>query len=451
MYNKIAYLYSSMKAHSFLLSLLLIAFLACKKDPAQKGEPKFAGAGREKFKDTLALLPGNNLNDVFVSYCMPMNNFFVIQKTSGSQYNFYKCNTEIKLLESKTIDLGPEILLGIKASKTEDAFYTLTATKNFSYTSSTLINAYKRVNYTFDSTHTCNSTSLFDYQYDDQFNLNPETKGPNFSTLNKFYGLGNLLWTKQLDGNYFEGQCLETDLEGNVYVLTADRNPVTPIINTSISGPLPYYDFVIDGNSFSIYRFTKHGSQTFKKTISHVKDIMYNSYFKISLNVSKTNVNVYNAHEIYTFDLFGNLVTQTKPLSNACYSYISSAISNPYCNNTFVTGNVSYDLINSQNNPRYLAAYNGASPFIIKQPINYSQLTLIDNSENIYLAGGSSVAKINNIGNPIYDFQFLSDPPYVFYLDRNSGAIDKENKLYCFANMLSHIAVYKFDDTGKYH
>lgn len=439
-----------MKVNSFLIFLFGITLLCCKKEPAQKGGMRYLGPGRERFKDTLAILPGNNHNDVFASYCPAVNNFFVVHQTTGSQYNFYKCNTEVKLLASKTIDLGTETLLDIKASKTEEAFYTLTSTKNFTSPSSNPINAYKRVNYYFDSTHSCSSSSIFDYQYDDSFNPDPETKGTNFSALNKFDGLGNLVWTKQLDGNYFDGKCLETDLDGNVYVLTADKCPVTPKINTSLSGPLPYYYFVNDSNSFSIYRFTSHGSETFKKTIFHVKDINYANHLALSLNVSKTNITVNNLNDIYTFDLFGNLITQVKPFSNACYSYINSAISNPYCNRTFVTGNVTYDLSNQINNPRYFASYNGASPSVITQITNFSQLTLIDNSENIYLAGSTTLAKLNSSGIFIYGFQYLSDPPFNFILDRNNGSIDKENNLYCFANMLSHIAVYKFDDAGKY-
>jgi len=440
-----------MKSNLFLFFFLAVALLACKKEPAQKGSLQNPGPGREKFKDTLALLPGTNHNDVFVSYGAAVNNFFVLHQTSTSQYNFYKCNTEVKLLSYKTIDFGTEKLISIKASKTEDAFYTLTATKNFSQTASTLINAYKRVNYYFDSTHSCNSSSLFDYQYDEAFDPNPETKGINFSTLNKFDGLGNLLWTKQLDGNYFDGACLETDLEGNVYVLTADKYPITYVLNTSITGPVPYYDPVMDGNNFSIYRFTQHGNQTFKKTISHVKDVLYNSDLKISLNVSKTNISVYNTYEIYTFDLLGNLLTQNKPQLNICYNYISSAISNPYCNRTYVTGYITYNLSDPMGYAKYLAAYNSSSPFIAAQAINYSQLTLIDNSENIYLGGGTYLSKINSSGISIYSGQYLFGNPFNFILNRNNGAIDKENKLYCFANMLSHIAVFKFDDTGKYN
>ncbi len=436
--------------------IILLAFTAiivsnCSKKPFPVDPPiTSSGGAREKFKDTLVLYASPNYNNIFVTYCPSNNSFFAVQKISTSQYNLHKSDLEINLIYTKTIDLGPNELIGIKGAQNECSFYTLNSTNNFIPGNQPLINAYARSNYIMDSASHCMINKIYDYQYDDSFQSGADIKGVNYSTLNKFDANGNLVWSNQLTGNYFDGNSLETDPSGNIYVLTANKLPRTPKLNVAFSSTLiPYYDLVVDSNSFSIYKFNSSGNQIFKKTITQVKDINYWT-FNPSLNVSKTNITISNINNLYTFDLDGNLLSQNKPVSNACYNYISSVISNPEINNTFVCGTLNYQQGNPAASLRYIASYNGTSPTVLSQTANYSQLTLIDNLENIYLASSSYLAKINNNGGFTYGFLPLYDPPYNFILDKKSGVIDKYNSLYCFSNRLDHIAVYKFDNDGKY-
>jgi len=301
-----------------------------------------------------------------------------------------------------------------------------------------------------DSSYHCIS-KIYDYTFDDSFNINGEIKVNNNSTLNKFDGFGNLMWTKQLDGNYFDGKALETDQNGNVYVLTASKHPLTPKLSSAYSSTLvPYYEFVTDSNSISIYKFDNNGNQEFKKTLLNIKNNTPNS-FNPSLSLSKTTITIANTDNLYMLDLDGNLISQNKPIANTCYNYINSIISSPFINHTFINGQVNY-LFNS-NRLGYLAFYNSTAPVIISQSNNLSyDFLVIDNLENIYVGSAlnSTIKKLNNNGTVLY-FNSLLDGNYSFGLSKRSTVLDLGNSLYTFSNKIDQIAVYKFDSDGKFN
>lgn len=435
-------------------TLILIVTLAtlvssCKKKSSEESPTTTNSNIRDKFRDTLVLQSINNYNPVFATYCAFSDDFFVVQKKAGTQYEFYKCDIEINQIFSKTLNLGSDSLLEIKASKTENSFFTLTSTNNFTTPNPLYINAYVLNNFSLDSTSNC-AFKLTDYYFEPSFNVSSEQQNNNKSTLNKFDGTGALLWTKQLDGNLFDGQALETDLNGNIYVLTASKHPLAPKLSSAFTSTLvPYYEYMTDSNSCSIYKFDTYGNQEFKKTILNFKENNPQS-FKPSLTLSKTVITISNTNSIYMFDLYGNLLSQNKPFINTCYNYINSTVSNPYITHTFISGSINY--INSVTNSGYFALFNGLSPSIITQSNNLNyEFVAIDQLENIYLGGlfNTTLKKLNNNGSILYNSP-LYDAPYSFGLSKKSTVIDMNNSIYTFSNRNDLIAVYKFDSNGKF-
>lgn len=431
--------------------LLVLILLSCnKKSNTPEVLPDPASNSRSKFKDTLVTNTSANTNEIFASYNPSNDNLIVVQQISGSQYKLYKCDADIKLLGSATIDLGPDQLIEIEASKKEDAFFTLTATNNYQTINPVFINAYVIQNPYLDSTSNCIS-KIFNYAYDDAFNLNPETMGNNYSTLNKFDQNGTIAWTKQLDGNYFDGRAIETDQNGNVFVLTSSRFPLTPKLNSTFTGTLvPYYDFVNDSNSISIYKFDKHGTQLFKKTIQNVKEISPFG-FNPSLSLSDNYLTVSNTNNIYVLDLYGNLYSQTKPIVNSCYSYINAAISNPFIKQTFVMGAINYNQSTSSLNYMSVTS-NGSSHSTISQSANLNTKFIVaDNIGNVFMTQlGTDLRKIDRYGNLLIN-KGIIDGATSFGMAKRSSLVDKNNSLYVFRNDITQILVYKFDDAGNYN
>ena len=437
----------------FILFLLLIICISCKKDTKINSSiPTNSSNLRSKFKDTLVTYSTNNSNQPFASYCNASNSFYIVQKSAGTQFYLYKCDQEINLIYSKIINLGSDSLMEIKASNQEDAFYTLTGTNNFNNSNPFYINAYV-FNINSDSINNC-TPKVADYVYQNAFNANGENKGANYSILNKFDGQGNLLWAKQLDGNYNKQHSIETDVNGNIYVLAANRYPFRPKLNSAYTTSLaPYYDFVNDSNSFSIYKFDISGNQIFKRTITNIKETIQRQ-FSPALSLSKSNILITNFNNFFVFDLNGNLLSQNKPISNICYNYINNAITNPYIDNIFINGILNYSNSNSSNNLGYLAKLKGSIPLIVTQSNNlYYNFSIIDNLQSIYLADDFTnfLTKIDNNANIVYANKPLFDAPYYFGLPKKSTIVDVNNSLYSFVNRLNGIAVYKFDSNGNFN
>ncbi|MBL7921383.1 MAG: hypothetical protein JNJ40_13785 [Bacteroidia bacterium] len=438
-----------MKKNLLPFLLIFITLLSCNKKSDSPEVLPDTGNSRTKFKDTLVTNTSANTNEIFASYIPLTNNLVVVQQISGSQYKLYTCDAEIKSLRSATINLGPDKLIEIEASKKEDAFFTLTATNNFQAKNPVFINAYVIQNPYLDSTSNC-IPKIINYAYDPAFNLTPETNGNNYSTLNKFYKNGTIAWSKQLDGNYFDGRAIETDQNGNVFVLTSSRFPLTPKLNSTFSNTLvPYYDLVNDSNRISIYKFDRYGNQLFKKTIQNVKEI--SSFgFNPSLNLSDNYLTVTNTNNLYVFDVYGNLYSQSKPVINSCYSYVSAAISNPLIKQTYIIGTINYN--QSTNFLNYMSVTNnGSTHSTISQSANLNTKFIVaDNVGNVYMTQlVTDLRKMDRNGNLVIN-KGLIDGATSFGMSKRSSLVDKNNSLYVFRNDITQILVYKFDDKGNY-
>ena len=158
-----------MKNRIILLVTLIVFLSSCKKKGNDEITSTNNSSFRPKFKDTLVIQSGNNYNNVFATYCPFTNDFFILQKNTNNQFDFYKCDIEINNVVSKTLNLGADSLIEIKASKTENSFFTLTSTNNFATPNPLYINAYILNNFSLDSASNC-TFKLTDYYFEPSFN-----------------------------------------------------------------------------------------------------------------------------------------------------------------------------------------------------------------------------------------------------------------------------------------
>lgn len=425
----------------------LLAF-SCKKDPALPININPQSTARTKFVDTVTNAC-TSANPLFVTHTGASNFIYLVQKLTPGLYSLYKTDDDLNVLLTKTISISSGELIQIKGSQVSDDFYTLNATYNFDTPGNTLVNAFVNKNIVHDTMSACNSTKLYDYVFDNSLNLSAEINLQNNSTLKKFDDSGNLSWAKTLDGNYFQGNSLETDIYGNIYVLTANRGGYSPKASTQYTaGSVPYYDFKLDSNQFTLYKFNINGFQIFKKTISSVYDD-YPGEFNPRLALSSNNVAVSNSNNIFIFDLNGNLVSSSKPIKNSCFNYLRSNVSNLSSPYIFIHGGINY-VTGGSNNPRYFVKYS-ASGYNTAVLNNFGvEITMMDATGNYYCtANTTTLLKLNNTGAIIYS-KPLYFVPYNILSTINNTIIDKYNSLYIFEKRLNQILAYKLDSNGNF-
>lgn len=428
--------------------LVCLLVVSCKKDSAPIIKINPQSAARTKFVDTVTNTC-TSANPIFATHSGASNFIYLVQKLTPGSYSLYKADDDMNVLLTKTISLSSGELIQIKGSKVSDDIYTLNSTYNFNFPGNTLVNAYVNNVILRDTLSTCNTTSINDYSFENSLNLSSETNLQNNSNLNKFDGSGNLSWSKTLDGNYFESNSLETDVYGNIYVLTANRGGFSPKASTQYTtGSVPYYNYKLDSNQFSLYKFDINGIQIFKKTISAVYEESPGQ-FTPRLSLSSNNVAVSNSNCIFIFDLNGNLVSSSKPIKNSCINYLRSNVSNISSPFIFIHGSLNY-VNGGSNNQKYFVKYS-ASVYNTAGLNNFgAEITVMDSNQNYYCtSNATTLVKLNNAGTIAYS-KPLYFAPYSILTTINNTICDKYNSLYIFEKRSNHILAYKLDSNGNF-
>ena len=429
----------------FPIFLILLSIASCKKKSEATVYPLYPDDYRSKFVDTLT---NNNTNNypLFTGNAGPGNYFYIVQKQNGSDYNLYRCDYNINSVTQQTINLGNDALMKIAGSKISDHFFTLTSSNNSSSPAGAPINAYVQAFFYSDSSKPCDSHLLSDYMFTDTFTLGTPISVQNKSEIRCYSSNGTILWNYILNGNYYSGNSMETDLLGNTYVLTASKSPAHSKLSTQFTNTLiPYYDMILDSNSFTLYKFDKNGNQLFNKTINNVNEEVPGT-FEPNLTLTKKNIFVNNAKNLFTFDLDGNLLKSNKPLVNKCYNYIISVVGNAHQYFGLLDGFLNYS-ISSKNN--YMVNLQGFSQLTIYENGKLKNLSIMDEFANCFAFSGSSLSKVDRYGNLIYN-KILFFPPYNFYVYRNSVVVDRFNDLYIFDKTPNQIRVFKIDVNGNF-
>jgi hypothetical protein len=429
--------------------LVIILFIqGCKKGPAASLIPGNSPNSREKFVDTVTLNVSQP-NALFVANTKSANQFYIFQKQSSNSLTFYKADADMKVSLTKTISLTTASVIGVTGSQVSDDFYILGSTYNFSYGSSQVINAYVYAGVTRDSLIACDSVPYNCYNFNPAFNPSAEINLQNQSILQKYDPNGTISWSKMLEGNFYQGNCMETDLYGNVYVLTATRGGYAPRLNSIYSNSLSaFYDMKLDSNQFSLYKFDINGTQVFKKTFTGIREDIAGQ-FKPMLALSGKNVSVNNQNCIYVFDPDGNLILTTKPIKNSCYNYVYNCLGNGFSDNLLVHGTLNYNNGN-QSAQKYLATINnGAYTGTVSSNISSSSSLMDRHEKCYYLQPGGSITKTDINGNILYDKTLYYAGWNV--LSGNFCAVaDKYGAFYLFQARTNAILVYKLDSSGNF-
>lgn len=430
-----------------LFFLIFLPFFSCKKErPAQFiTEPQTSA--RSKFKDTISNTI-TSTEPVFAANSKAGNSFYIIQKKTGTDYSLFKADADMNVVLSKTINLGAGNLMQVKGSQISDDFYTINATNNFTYTySGQIINAYVYGGSNTDSLMSCDSISPFSYNLDNAFDSKYEINLQNTTTLRKFDHIGNESWVKTLDGHFHSGNCIETDLYGNVYALTLTKGGYRTHASTQYTaGSVPYFDFKLDSNEFSLYKFDINGTQVFKKTFTNVYDATPGN-FHPRLAVSADNICVYNLNNLFVFDLSGTIIPTIKPVKNTCYNNLLSVAGNVNKPNLLIHGRLNY-VNGGNNNPNYLVKLNQGLYTSPVTGVSGSVISLMDSKGNYYHLGGG-IMKWEGVNGDLQYSKQIYSPAYVDIQPINT-LTDKFDNVYVFEKRLNHILVYKLDSYGNF-
>lgn len=426
------------------LALLFLLFSNCKKDVSEVNYD--IGERRAWFTDTLGI-DSVGTNPLFVAYSEYRGTIYVVQKKFGSVYQLTKCDNEINVIYSKTIDLGPNQLIQIVGGKNQDCFYTVTASNAFQVTSVQSIGAYTAFPY-IDTV--CYKTFPISYYiYEPDFHLTNMVYNTNHTELKKYKSNGEEEWKKTEEGNFFSGSALQVDMDDNIYLLSAKRFPLRFKLNLNYSSAIPYYDVVADSNSFSLSKFSISGKLLFKNEICCVyQENGFLSGFNPSLSLSSSALYVNNINGLYSFNLNLELQSQKKPLKNTCYNFLKSVVTNPNIPFVCVSGYLRYV---SNNLNFYQATLVNTDEISVLQNLNFSHdYFAIDKSKNLFSVSLSNrIIKIKSDGTEV--FSKILNPDFLWQtLNKNNCFLDRYDNLYCFSLENGLIKVYKLDENGNF-
>lgn len=433
-----------------ILFFSFLLFLSCKKE--NKDEPSPASSNtsfRPRFEDTLAISPASNGN-LFATLAGVNSTecFYVLQKINGTSYFLIKTDLNANVTYTRQIDLNREPLQDVCGSKTSEDFFTLTASeKDPAVSTGTFVMSYVYYGPKADSMSCTGEENVFNYEFDSSFDPFRKPQTNNRAELKKFDKSGKEIWNKVLDGNYFTGNSIETDLEGNIYVLTLLRYTTEAREMAFLGGISPYYSFNFEKYTFTLNKFDANGNLLFKTEVKSAHEGNPDS-FHAGLALSSNAAYIRTRNNFYRFDLAGKLQSTTKPYKNECYNFVSGVLAHPRSPIAHVTGIVEST---SGDINRYFLSLNQTSESNLD---TYSEvpltLTAMDNLRNFYCGGGNTLMKLSAGGKVIYSRYLFSGTSFFYLQDSNSG-IDKNNNIYCLSAMGNLIKMYKLDDYGSFN
>jgi len=424
-----------------VISFVIILFVSCRKE----SDPVFSS--HEPFYSKTLQVAGRSQYDLFAG-CSKNNFLYIVQKEAGSSYFLTKCTGDLTIAYQRNIELGEEKLMRVVGSVKDDCFFTVSASDNIGDIPPETVSAFVYVGKKPGSA-SCN-VSASDYSYYNSFNYKPEQKVVNRTILRKFNKAGDQVWKCEFEGNYYRGNPLSMDDEGNLVLLTANRAPYRPYMNKKLSGGLtPYYDFPTDSNSFTIQKINNNGNVIALKTMYNVIQTQFYS-FEPSLSVSAKEIYVSNQNNLYVFDKYFRLVTDVKPLDNSCNNEIRTVVANPYTDTVFVSGGLLKEFLQYNNYTAQLKRHR-----LIKSSQNLNSeanFVLMDNEGYVYAVdkyGFSKLAKYSPGGEQIYN-KSLYDHGFLVSFRWQSMMTDRSNKLIIVLLQSYRIQVYKLDEKGNF-
>lgn len=428
-----------------ILFLIFIGLLySCKKE---KKTDSISYLNRTGFEDTLVTSPGGN-QELFAAHSGTGASecFYIVQKTSGSSYFLVKTNLDAKVSFTSQIQISDTRLQDVCGSKISADFYTLNASEKSTFQpSGTLIQAYVQASQNIDSSSCDGENNPSNYFFDTELDVNISTTFDNNCQVKKFNHKGVEIWNFALEGSYFSGNAMETDFEGNLYVLTVVKHRPVPVLMPFSGTIFPYYSFNSDSNTVILYKFNKDGILLFKTQSNKAfKGLPEN--FNPRMALTKNAVYVCSFTNFFRFSLNGELESTTKPVKNVCYNTLATMIANPMFSELYVVGVLNYTG-NSRN--RYFVGVNRTSEFnLINASIVPYNFVLIDSQQNIYSAGGTYLTKTNQSGQRIYSKPILGNS-FIYYVGENNCGVDHDLNFYFFATENGLIKMFKLDVNGN--
>jgi hypothetical protein len=427
-----------------LLLLISFFFFSCKKDK----KPTDYGTD---LKFTKTISASSSTNEIVACCASDRSINYIVRNISGDQFELTKCDIDGAFIYQKPITVGPGKIQKMIGDQKGDGFYILSSTFNYTTTGNGTANpAMVNRNTLANSQVTgCNYDDAVCYQFETAFIPGGYTRLTNNTVLRKIDGEGNLLWQKNFDGNYFDGNSLDLDAKGNIVLLTGIKNAYDPQLNNQLSGVLPYYKFVLGPHTFKLTLLAPAGIILAESPSIEFYEPDANS-MKLNLSVSKERILVNGVTCLFEFDPSLNSIPTAKPISNTCYNYFTSAVACSKLSQFYISGRVYLD----QNQDNYLVARVHSNDRAIKEYASINFFKRMDDNGNFYNIYWSGISKYDGSNNKLYSrfYPLYSNGQIVGnsagFNDRGSF-FDARDQLTCFVDCNGKIEMYKFDSDGN--
>ncbi|MFC2100255.1 hypothetical protein ACFLRZ_00345 [Bacteroidota bacterium] len=428
-----------------LITCLFIIITTCKKDQTINGISTFVpcNSPNNTFIDTLneAISPRviieNNQGNILILGSHNQHPKVVLLDSNGG----FKWAKEYTLYQADPIDI-------IEADNNS---YLMLSAEQPKFVPKNPITAYSNVwawaNHYLDMNNNC-----LDFY---ELSSGPFiTQGDNISKsyIQKISDTGNLLWTKEINGNYFPGKAI-CNKNGNYYFITYKSYGFVaePLFDTNniFQDTIKYPH---NKNIITLHKMSSAGVIIWEKDITNVIDY---AQFHVSngcdLTLSLSNIFIRSQRSLYVFDLNGNLISSYNPVSSYCENITKGM---DIDNNAFlyIVGREAYYTTSSTypNTTTYLAKINSLGnihwridDFIVGNK-DHVMTASCQNGGVIYRDNDHDLTKFSSSGNLLWKKSFAGIWIYCFTITCNNRIVmvnlDQNNE----------IIVIKTDPSGNY-
>ena len=388
-----------------ILPLLLIAtalLCSCKKDSKKKSDTSVTD--QEPWTNRVVITGSIEplAFQVAVSNPKHKSRYLILQATASPGPKVYSVSGDGTSLTLPEVDIGPLKLFDFCGSRSDGSFYILTASDHPDLVTQSLFGWF----YKYD-----NPDAAFPGCYD---LYNPHKyeygeiplavqKAVNVVELRKFDSSGQLTWVKQIPGVCSHSKAIETDSEGNVYLVVSEKRISSWKKVDSLQGD--YYISAEDSNKITLYKFSAAGEQLFQTSLDVVIKVRGHEGLNPELAVTKGAVYVRTGTDIAAFSTNGRYAGSFLPGINTCYNLPLQLFANPEAFDLIVHGYLGDDLHAS-----YLSKVYTTSTVAFRGGLSHSpNLFGRDRAGNLFELGNYRLKKVTPGGDEIYGWDLTAE------------------------------------------
>jgi len=431
-----------------LLFLLVFYLASCREneDPANNypQEPNSSGISKECIKSQFCDTLNIEFDPVWIVEDYT-SNILLLGKNSNSDIVVLKLDSDGNLIWVKEYqEITGKVMNIIQIG---DAYYINSGTYTFSYDEPgiTYYNVLVESGYLIDESD--NYFKIYELQssYTPSFVLPPN----NTNSLTKIDTAGNVLWTKEFEGNYFSGTSLDTTADGHILLLTS---VIAGFGDKLVMNNGLFQDTILrptDNHQVKLHKIDTNGNLVWETKVDSIleferENAISTSYLSLCCGQDEILVNTKNA--TITFDLEGNVLNRFHPITGKDSSRPLKVASAPN-NSNYYCGNIYPH--NNWETGKFIAKideYENIEWLIQDNYVHAAHLFSFKESGFIIrYYNADEINKYNDNGNLIWNKSY-ENYPLIMNTSCSGGVI------FCTADQNSdYIIVSKVNENGSYN